>query len=111
MNQQKKDFIKMSKVLKKPSFHAHHSPMGSYGTLTCGMFGASGGLAVEEGSPAPGSIIAGYIDNDGIFNQLPLQGMEEDERSAYFENKDDSPNQRNIRIIHPEKIKRTYSWA
>ena len=101
----------MIKKLEKPSFHAHHSPLGSYGTLTCGMLGASGGLALEEGSPANGSVIAGYVDEKGVLNQLPLMGMQEDEAADYFENKKEEKKEGDVLNIPPDSITRTYKWA
>lgn len=100
----------MTKVLSKPSFHAHHSPMGSYGTLTCGMFGASGGLAVEEGIPGNGGLLAGFIDENGVITQFPLTGMQADEQARYFEGSENSADNK-IRNIPAKEIKRTYDWS
>ena len=52
------------------SYHAHHSPMGAHSSFTVGMFGAEGGMALEKGGPAQGSVFAGYKNATGVIHYL-----------------------------------------
>ena len=49
------------------SFHAHHSPMGAHSSLTCGMHGARGGIAMEKGQPADGAV---YVRTNARLTKL-----------------------------------------
>ncbi|VGO18647.1 glycoside hydrolase family 52 protein [Pontiella sulfatireligans] len=96
---------------EQTSFHAHHSPMGAYATLTFGMFGASGGLAAEAALPGEGGLSVGFIDSDGVINELPLLGIQEDDRSSYVDQIEEGAAKETHRLIPAAEIKRTYDWA
>ena len=95
----------------KTSFHAHHSPMGAHSSLTCGMYGARGGMAMEKGQPAEGGVYAGYEDAKGVLHFLPLFAMDEDERARYVQGRTDEGTAKTERMIPAEAITRDYRWA
>lgn len=57
-----------------PFFNAHHSPIGSFATLTLGHKDASGGLGLELAGPADESVYIGVEDRDtpGKYRALPF---------------------------------------
>ncbi|MEI6166335.1 MAG: glycoside hydrolase family 52 protein [bacterium] len=95
----------------KSSFHAHHSPMGAHSSLTCGMHGARGGMAMEKGQPADGGVYVGYEDETGGLNFLPLFAMNEGERARYVQGGQPAGGQPRERVIPADKITRDYRWA
>ncbi len=95
----------------KTSFHAHHSPMGAHSSLTCGMHGARGGMAMEKGQPADGGVYVGYEDDQGVLNFLPLFAMNDDERARYVQGGPANGAATTERVIPAGKITRDYRWA
>jgi len=90
----------------KISFHAHHSPMGAHSSLTCGMHGARGGMAMEKGQPADGGVYVGYEDDQGVLNFLPLFAMNDDERARYVQGGPANGATTTERVIPAGKITR-----
>ena len=95
----------------KTSFHAHHSPMGAHSSLTCGMHGARGGMAMENGEPADGGVYAGFEDEHGVLHLLPLFAMSADERARYQQGGEADGKQPAEQVIPADKITRDYQWA
>ncbi len=94
---------------KSKSFHAQHSPMGAHGSFTYGMFGARGGLALEEGGPAAGGLLVGYQDGDGVIHQFPFFEMSDDDRARYVQ--DGASAGGRERVFGEAEIEREYGWA
>ncbi len=94
---------------KSKSFHAQHSPMGAHASFTYGMFGARGGMALEEGGPANGGLFVGYQDGEGVVHQFPFFEMSDDDRARYVRDDQDTAGQ--TRLFSESEIKRDYDWA
>lgn len=65
-------------------FNAHHSPIGSFASLTLGAKGAKGGLGLELGGPADRAVYVGVeeLDSPGRFRALPFFSGGEPQESA-----------------------------
>ncbi|RYG87950.1 beta-xylosidase, partial [bacterium] len=57
-------------------FNAHHSPIGTFATLTLGAKGAKGGIGIELGGPADRAVYVGVEERDrpDRFQALPFFG-------------------------------------
>ena len=91
------------------SFHAHYSPMGAHSSLTLGMFGACGGMALEKGSPAQEAVFVGYRTASGKLYSMPFsEGITNDaERYSQGEGRSGSSSF----VFGEEDIERNYRWA
>ena len=91
------------------SYHAHHSPMGAHSSMTLGMFGACGGMALEKGSPANEGVFVGYRTASGKLYSMPFsEGITNDaERYSQGGGGSDSASF----VFGEEDIGRDYSWA
>ncbi|MBN8215018.1 MAG: beta-xylosidase [Spirochaetes bacterium] len=90
------------------SFHAHHSPVGAYGSLTLGLFNANGGFALEKGSPADQAVYVGWIQG-GRGRMFPFYKGASDEEAAYHAGAKASDEL--IRPFAADEIAREYGWA
>ncbi len=95
----------------RTSFHAHHSPMGAHSSLTCGMHGASSGMAMEKGTPGDGGVYVGFEDEKGVLHFLPFYGINADERARYVQGDQAEETTNPEMLIPAEKITRDYQWA
>jgi hypothetical protein len=92
------------------SFHAQHSPMGAHSSFTVGMFGAQGGMALEQGGPADGGLYIGYRTESGKFYKLPFYKEAASEAERYSQS--DAAKQEGADVIFGEAdIQRDYNWA
>ena len=85
--------------------------MGAHSSLTCGMHGACGGMAMEKGQPANGGVMAGFEDEKGVLHVLPLFTMSSDERTRYRQGEPTEDKQPDQQVIPAGKITREYRWA
>src|SRR5215210_6318604 len=56
------------------NYNAHHSPIGTFASLTLGFRGAQGGLGLELGGPANHNVYIGVEDQQRTFQCLPFFG-------------------------------------
>jgi hypothetical protein len=96
------------------SFHAHHSPMGAHSSLTCGMHGANGGMAMEKGQPAEGGVLVGYEDARGVLHSFPFSGLSSTDRERYVSGASmEAAGGQAVKeqLIPSRSITRDYGWA
>ena len=91
------------------SFHAHHSPMGAHSSLTLGMFGACGGMALEKGSPAQEAVFVGYRTASGKLYSMPFSEGITNDAERYSQGEDRSGS--SSFVFGEEDIERNYRWA
>lgn len=90
------------------SFHAHHSPMGAYGSLTLGCFNEKGGFALEKGAPADQNFHIGTIQNRRL-SVLPFYQGATDDEAAYHES--GVKTGQTVIPLAPDAITRHLNWA
>lgn len=72
---------------ESPFFNAHHSPIGSFASLTLGFKGAKGGLGLELAGPADCAVYVGVEEreNPGFFRALPFYDEASNESSDDYD--------------------------
>ncbi|MBC8434783.1 MAG: beta-xylosidase [Verrucomicrobia bacterium] len=84
--------------------------MGAHSSFTVGMFGAQGGMALEQGGPADGGLYIGYRTESGKFYKLPFYKEAASEAERYSQS--DAAKQEGADVIFGEAdIQRDYNWA
>ncbi|MGC6505395.1 MAG: glycoside hydrolase family 52 protein [Coraliomargaritaceae bacterium] len=91
------------------SFHAHHSPMGAHSSMTLGVFGACGGMALERGSPAQEGVYVGYRTASGKLFSMPFSEGTSNDAERYSQS--ESSSGCSSFVFGDEDIEREYSWA
>ncbi|OJU15953.1 MAG: beta-xylosidase [Clostridiales bacterium 43-6] len=87
-------------------FNAHHSPIGSFSTLTLGYRGASGGMAIGLSQPADKSFYLGMQNSDESYTAFPFFETGEDERLRYDAEHFEADHSEGIRTY--KEINRTF---
>ena len=91
------------------SFHAQHSPVGAHCSFTVGMFGAQGGMALEQGGPAESGVFVGYKTASGKFYKLPFFKDVSNEAERFSQSDEEMRNTGTV--FGEDDISRDYGWA
>lgn len=92
-----------------PSFHAQHSPIGAHSSFTIGMFGAAGGMAMEQGSPADSAVFVGYKTTSGRLHSMPFFERVDNDAERYSQST--AEGQTSACVFGEADIERDYRWA
>ena len=98
------------------AFNAHHSPIGTYLSFTCGHFGTKGGLAAQLGKPANQDLFIGIKDGDR-YAPVPLQllpffdGADKLDPQAAFTQQSTTTNPQRFAPYTKNQITRYYGHA
>lgn len=96
------------KIDNSISYHAQHSPMGAHGSFTIGRLGASGGMALERGSPADSAVFIGYRTAGGVLHAFPFFEDKESESERFVHSEG---NKKSNHVFGAGEMQREYSWA
>jgi hypothetical protein len=98
------------------SFHAHHSPVGAFGSFTCGLAGARGGLGFELGKPANQDIYVGVQrgsqEGSAEIVCLPFFVGSEDAAARYLVEQTNAPQKGSGVLAFPlDRMTRDYGFG
>lgn len=93
------------------SYHAHHSSIGSHSSFTLGMHNATGGFALEKGTPANGAVFVGMLDDDSLSLFPFFQQKETTELERFDHSNENQQNLRDLRLFDESGMTRSYRFA